>query len=305
MNIEDILNLVDENPVNYGLYHQESCTPGDSSPLINVVIGVRGRSQFLSLCLQYLKTAALVSKLPITFLVVEQDNEMQHKDLCWGMNIPYLFASNSTIHHGHQYNRSFCFNLGFITASPSYWYLFHDVDMLVEPDFFIKLNEYIQKYPLWLQPYTKKRVILLKEDATNKLCQGEYNLSGLVIDKDYKTADPGSTGGSILVRRDAFIDVGGFDPELFYGYGPEDSFFWSKLESLEKEVGDMSYHFAGGGLFADDPSIEIYHMYHVSMQSTNTYLDFMRNIRETFWHSSYADKLRILSKKKEVLKKFL
>ena len=47
-----------------------------------------------------------------------------------------------------------------------------------------------------------------------------------------------------------FFEVGGYDPELFYGWSPEDLFFWDKIESMES-IG-----------ITDNPKNEIYHMYH-------------------------------------------
>jgi predicted glycosyltransferase involved in capsule biosynthesis len=122
---------------------------------------------------------------------------------------------------------------------------------------------------------------------------------------DFQPAMPGSTGGSILVRRDTFLSVGGFDPELFYGYGPEDSFFWSKLETLEKRVDPINWHFAGGGMFADDPPIDVYHMYHEPKWFSNPDEPRMLDIRHSFWHYQHEEKCQIVAEKRRILQEAL
>jgi hypothetical protein len=304
MEVQDILNLIDIKPIFYNRI-RDICIKNTFNRifLINVIIGVRGRKNFFIPCIEHLKEA--IKNIPVTITIVEQDVISNYKEICKELNIDYIFVENSSIPSGDNYNRSFCFNTGFLFSNKSSWYLFHDIDMLVDNTFFEIIKLYIDRNPLWLQPYTKKRVIRLNKDTTDQICAKKNCLSNLNSDKDYKAANIGSTGGSILVRRDAFVDVGGFDPELFYGYGPEDSFFWSKLEVLEKKVEYMDCHFAGGGMFADDPPIEIYHMYHDSMQDSNPHLNFMCEIREAFWRCSYPDKLLILNKKRDILKSFL
>jgi hypothetical protein len=304
MDIQQLLTGVDNNPFLYDKIEKDAIKDlSDKDRLLNVVIGVRGRSNFLYPCINHLKQA--IGNKPIVITMVEQDTQSNYQTVCKDLCIDYIFINNSEIIKGEKFNRAFCFNAGFLFTKKSKWYLFHDIDMLVKPEFFDTLFLYIEHNPKWLQPYTKKRVLLLSKDITGAVCSRQVNLKDLLPNKDYKAAQSGSTGGCILVRNDIFIQVGGFDPELFYGYGPEDSFFWSKLEVADKEVGVLTYHFAGGGMFADDPPIEIYHMYHEPTYNTNPDQSQMLFLREIFWKSAYPDKLKVLESKRSILQKFL
>jgi len=275
-----------------------SSTPRD----INIIIGVRGREAFLPICIRYLKKAIEKSPLTTRITIVEQDISPKFRDICKGVDIDYVFIPNSFIVSGKAYNRSLCFNAGYILANLSTWYLFHDIDILVDPEFFVKLKTYLDKNPQWIQTYTKKRVLLLKSGITDTIIKHTacIDFSVLQNERDYSPATAGSTGGSILVRSDIFTKVGGFDPELFYGYGPEDSFFWSKLECLDKRVDQVYNHFAGGGVFADDPAIEVYHLYHSSMSQSNPDERVMLGLRQYFWSLKYNEKMDIINEKEKI-----
>jgi len=304
MKIHDIINLIEKNPISYDNIKNKSIKNlSNTDRFINVIVGVRGRNRFVFPCINYLKKA--IGTNPIIITIVEQDTTPNYRYISKTLGVDYIFVDNSTIPHGDQYNRSLCFNIGFLSVKESPWYVFHDIDILVEDTFFEKIKIYIERDPLWLQPYTKKRVLLLKPEITNTLFNNVLDLSKLTVSKDYEEAYPGSTGGSIVVRRYVFIDVGGFDPELFYGYGPEDSFFWSKLEAFKNEIGPMSYHFAGGGMFANNPPIEVYHMFHNTLCNTNPNIGLMEDARKAFWKGSYEGKLEIIEKKRDLLKKCL
>lgn len=270
---------------------------------LNIIIGIRGRETFLPVCIRYLKKALEKSPITVKITVVEQDTQPHLRDICKTLDLDYIFIPNSFLASGKAYNRSLCFNVGYLLSTPSTWYMFHDIDILVDPEFFIKLKIYLDRNPSWLQNYTKKRVLLLKPDITNTLLKHQFcvDFSVLKEERDYKPATPGSTGGSIVVRSDIFAKVGGMDPELFYGYGPEDSFFWSKLECLDKKVDVMFDHFTGGGMFANNPPIEVYHMYHKPMSGTNSDEKVMLGIRKYFWSINYEEKIKIIQEKKRIL----
>ena len=270
---------------------------------LNIIIGIRGRENFLPVCIRYFKKALENSPISVKITIVEQDTLPHFRDTCKDLDLDYVFIPNNFLSSGKAYNRSFCFNVGYLLANPSTWFMFHDIDILIDPEFFTKLKTYLDKNPSWLQPYTKKRVLLLKPDITNTLLKHQFCVDFSVFkeERDYRPATPGSTGGSILVRNDIFAKVGGFDPELFYGYGPEDSFFWSKLECLDKRIDVVFDHFAGGGMFANDPMIDVYHMYHKSMSGTNSDEKVMLGMRKYFWQIRYEEKMKIVQEKERIL----
>lgn len=271
---------------------------------INVIIGIRDRKSFLPVCIQYLKEAIKKSNFKVKITIVEHNDTPQYSSICKILDVDYVFVSNEAIKLGEIFNRSFCFNVGYLLTVPSTWYLFHDIDILVDNNFFKDISVYIDKNPKWLQTYTKKRVLLLNKEVTTAIVNNP-NTINLGAIKGYKEAFSGSTGGSILVRNDVFLDAGGFDPEFFYGYGPEDSFFWSKLEVNNKPVDIMYDHFQGGGVFADDPAIELYHMHHRPMYYSNPNEWIMLKIRESFWNYTYDEKIKIIQEKNKILKQAL
>jgi hypothetical protein len=67
----------------------------------------------------------------------------------------------------------------------------------------------------------------------------------------------------------------------------------------------MYDHFQGGGVFADDPATELYHMHHRPMYYSNPDEWAMLKIRELFWKSPYDEKIKIIQEKNKVLKQAL
>jgi hypothetical protein len=67
----------------------------------------------------------------------------------------------------------------------------------------------------------------------------------------------------------------------------------------------MFDHFAGGGMFADDPSIEVYHMFHKSMSGSNPDEKVMLGIRKYFWSLKYEEKMKIVQEKERILQESL
>ena len=100
-----------------------------------------------------------------------------------------------------------------------------------------------------IQTFNKRRVLYYNEEQTEKIINGEIQINE-IDDSDLKVGDCCAPGGSILIKNSLFFEVGGYDPELFYGWSPEDLFFWDKIESMES-IG-----------ITDNPKNEIYHMYH-------------------------------------------
>ena len=48
------------------------------------------------------------------------------------------------------------------------------------------------------------------------------------------------------LKKELFEEVGGFDPEIFWGYAAEDQFFWEKINTIS----EVSY--------ADNPIINMF-----------------------------------------------
>ena len=58
---------------------------------VNVIIGIRGRSSFLSTCIRYFKRAIEGSDLKVNITIVEQDSSSHYKDTCKSLGLDYIF----------------------------------------------------------------------------------------------------------------------------------------------------------------------------------------------------------------------
>ena len=85
-----------------------------------------------------------------------------------------------------------------------------------------------------------------------------------------------------------FEEVGGFDPELFWGYAAEDQFFWEKVNNVS-QVG-----------FADNPLIDMFHMWHPPSYTTNPLLHSMERDWIVFKDLNAEEKMEIIKLKKEL-----
>lgn len=269
---------------------------------ITILIPVKDRISFFNPSVHYLKTAANLSSYKIKIVYVENDYTPKFKNMCAEAGTDYIFIPTEISQSNRFFAKSLCYNIGYILTPKTKWYIFHDLDILVDKDFFIKLGFYIQKSPRWIQSYTKKRVLFLSENVTRELRSNNFLDLSKLTDKDAVAPYPmGSTWGSIAVRSNVFEEIGGYDPEIFYGYAPEDIFFWTKLEASTKRIDHINSCFQGGGLYADDPAIEVYHMSHERGENSNPHHMSMRNILGSFFGYKYEDKMKIIYLKRDFL----
>ena len=299
------INIISKNKINYfdiifdsRFYKKVKEEISD----ITLLVPVKDRTKFLKPFIHYVKEAQNSYTSKIKIIIIENDNSSRFKNICEELDIDYIFIPIDACQSNGFFAKSLCYNIGFLLAPKTQWYIFHDLDILVNKDYFVKINQYLNKNPEWIQPYTKKRIRLLSDKITDSICSGNFMELSSIPEKEAPTANPGSTGGSIVVRRDAFEDVGGYDPEIFYGYAPEDSFFWTKLEINNRKIDHINSPFQGGAVYADAPPIEVYHMNHPIMEKSNPYHTKMRSILESFYAYQYEDKIKIIDFKKKLLK---
>ena len=303
-----LIDIISKNKINYSSIMSDNRfykNIKNEISDITLLIPIKDRIDFLKPSVHYMKEAQKKIAYKIKVIYIENDNISNFKEICAKLEVDYIYIPIDICQSNGFFAKSLCYNIGFLLAPKTPWYIFHDLDILVDNDFFIKLNFYIQRNPKWVQPYTQKRVRRLSNTITKAICSNNYfNLSEL-SDKEAAPANPGSTGGSILVRRDMIERVGGYDPELFYGYAPEDSFFWTKLETeTAGGLGPISSCFQGCGLYADDPIIEVYHMDHPHYELKNPRHAAMRRILTSFWKYESIDKTRLIEFKNLLFKEF-
>ena len=253
------------------------------SYFISIIIPVRGRVQFLKPLINSFKASIRRTQKKINITIVEHSNESSFKSECKELSLNYYWIKSEPDEH---FNKSLCHNVGAIINKNSKYYLFHDLDCLVYDDFIETLVNGIEHKNISVtQSFKGRRVLYLDEYTTNRV------ISGLlpIIDIDITTlvkSESGAPGGSILIDKNLFYDVGGFDPELFFGYSPEDSFMWSKIEHL-KPI-----------LSADN---EVLHMWHERLDKTNNVLSEMTETLRQFNDLSKEDKRFFIDFKKNIL----
>jgi hypothetical protein len=273
---------------------------------INFYIPVRGRVNFFKPFIKYAKAASENTRGTVNYIIIENDTISNYKSLCEKENISYIFIPNELTQSDNIFAKALCYNLGFVCANIAKWNIFHDLDILIDNNYFNNLYTYLIKKDItWIQPYAKKRVVMLGKSATDNIIKTD-----LVLDfnnvPDKKESMAGCPGGSIVVRREDFISIGGYDPELFFGYSPEDSFFWTKLEILYGAP-DTKYktHFQGKAIYADSPPIDVFHMYHENALSHNKYYYFMLETLHSFWEFKNKERKEIIELKSKLFKESL
>lgn len=266
---------------------------------INFFIGVRGRLPYLATCLKYLKAAVSACDAVVRIIVVENDEIPRLADFAAAYGADYVFLPFGVSNSAGLYSRGLAYNVGFKAVPQARWSVFHDADLLVPADFFELLEHYLQAEPKWLQPYTDRRVTSLTPGASEYVMYSDaiHDLYGI---QDFYLTGQGAPGGSIVVRDDVFVRVGGYDPELFYGYAPEDSFFWTKLELLCQPLDVVTNCHNGAGIYADDPPMRLYHLFHPPAISDNPDHDRMVEDQSMFWALPYDQKMQIVDLKEEL-----
>lgn len=277
-------NIIDYSTLNFDF--SKSCNFRTD---INVIIPVKGRKENLEFLINNLQQSISKSSLKIQITVVEYDYEKHHNVYCATKNVNYIFLNSSDLYQ--TFGKSICHNLASLICERSEYFLFHDVDCAVKSDFFLTLEKYIERGIISLQTYCKRRVIHVNEEFSNRIRNDQINVDNLFsFSEGVFLPNPGSTGGSILIKREKFFEIGGYDPELFWNYSPEDLFFFKKLGNIE---------------YADDPEIEIFHLHHEPIREK--ILDNNKEYNTMVILTNLYDELSVEEKKEffEIKKKLL
>ena len=265
---------------------------------VNVIVGFRGRQEFLNPLIdsfnqafQYYEAKYGDKKFCLTF--VEHSENPDSKNLIEPNNNYIWTPGNVT----SAYSRSFAYNFGVKYSNKAKYYLLHDLDILVKTNFFEELYQNL-KDSRCMQTYGKRRVLYLSETLTPKVIAKEidFNLfeeGSVDVSLPMYAGKPvlGSKGGSIFVERNLFYEIGGFDPEVFWGYAAEDQMFWDKATTV---LGEIEY--------ADNPPIDMFHMWHPPTFMSNPLVYDMENYMLQFRGMKKKDRFRILEIQKNNFK---
>ncbi len=259
---------------------------------INFIVPVRGRLDFANAMYKSFCKAKEKSNLKIAYTVVEYSEIPEHSKFCKQNKINYIWIKSEP---GKLFNKCLSLNFGALFSVKSKSFLFHDLDCLIQSDFFNKLSENLKtKECHAIQCFHGRRVLYLNEHLTNQV-----KLDGINVD-DLQLGSPGvslpmyigAPGGSIYIEKNLFFEIGGYDPEFFSANAPEDIFFWNKIETIDKID------------ICDNPQIDIFHMNHPPTYYSNPFINEMKNIHTAFVNSVLEDKKKIIELKKEIIKSF-
>jgi hypothetical protein len=288
MEFNEIKNIIFDN-INDKLYQKISKKKLKKKYWLTIIIPVRGRINFLTPLIISLKRSIDNYNKKINIIVVEESKFPEHKENCRINDIDYFYIES----HNRYFNKSLCNNIGAMLYKNSEYFLFHDLDCLVKEDFISNIFENLLSKELkCIQTFDKRRVLYMNENITEEILNGNITIDE-VESNELIEGNCCAPGGSILIKNDLFFEVGGYDPELFYGWSPEDLFFWDKVETLEN-IG-----------ICDKPKNEIYHMYH---EPQNLNKEQMGNSedKKNLYDSIEKDFIgEIIKIKKEIIKRYI
>tara|TARA_R110000851_G_scaffold56338_3_gene131764 strand:- start:487 stop:2181 length:1695 start_codon:yes stop_codon:yes gene_type:complete len=260
-----LIGLYNKNKINYNDV-KDSCTfnmPNTNDVDVSIIVPVMGRVPFHNPLIDHLKRAIKNTKdKTFSITIIEHTDLPEHKNLCNLNRINYIHIPKS---NDKPFNKCLCMNVGYLHSNTAKYYLFHDIDLLMNKDYFVNIFKNVKRTndSIALQALALKRVIVMTEEQTDSIINKQIILTD-IAKPEYCL--PGAPGGSIFIKGDYFKTVGGYDAEFFYGYSPEDQFFYDKLELTVGIEG------------CNSPIVELYHMDHPRMQETNPDLKTLRNI---------------------------
>lgn len=293
--IESLKKAIEDNKIDYEKLKADSVILLRSPDIlydINCIIPVKGRADFSSPMFYYFSKAKQNSDLKINYTIVELSENPEHSRFCKKNNIDYIFLQEKP---NELFNKCLAMNFGAFFSRQSKYLLFHDLDCLMPSNFFVNLMENIKtKNCRAIQGFTERRVLYLDKKLTEEAILNNLNIDSLSKDSKGVMLPQylGAPGGSIMIERSLFFEIGGYEPEVFRGNAPEDIFFWTKINSVSKiEI-------------SNSPKIELFHMLHPPTYYGNPFEKDMRIYYNAFNSLSLEHKIEFINFKRDLIKEF-
>jgi GT2 family glycosyltransferase len=251
------------------------------------VVPVHGRKNHLAKFIECFNQRKKESTSSHRMVLVENSNYQNSINMCVKNDIDYIFINKNK----DLFNKCLSMNAGSLLHESKYIH-FHDVDIWMPKNFWNKLIDNIKDKDI-VQSFAGRKINYLSQEITNKIFFNHMSVEQAISRSgSWIPGRPGAPGGSIVINRELFNKVGGFDPYYFWAYSIEDQFFVDKIELFKKFVG------------CDNPPIEMFHLWHHSNEKS-TPLIMRKNgikIRKYFINLNNEDKLKLIKMFEEFFK---
>ena len=121
------VNIFKGNLVDYNSIKRDKEIKEDSHFDISVIVPVRGRLEFNKKLSESIRNASDFSKFNCSITFVEHSNKPLHQKIT---EANYIYIESSDV-----FNKCLAFNIGFIDSVKADYYLFHDLDCIVNKEF--------------------------------------------------------------------------------------------------------------------------------------------------------------------------
>lgn len=289
--VNQIFEKIGDNKIDYGSLPMTKALSSLECD-INVIIPIRGRRRFIDPLIRSLNNTDKGNMgVCITFVEHSHEPEAEFINKTYGVNYIHLPCGIDT-----PFNKCLAMNVGAVFSAKAKHFLFHDLDLMVNKTFFLNILKNAEnKKAKAIQTFNLRRVLFCTEPLTVKIIEGKVKFDDLNINTTgvLDNTKRGAPGGSIMVDKDLFFKVGGYDPELWHSYSPEDLFFWDKVSIFAKME------------ICDNPVNEVYHLYHPLQQHMNPdFKDMMALYKRWKDKVMEKDKIRICNYKRDLIKEY-
>jgi len=261
-NIYKNIKTIFEYPHIYKNYSSSSV-----NPYFKIIIPYKDRLNNLLAVLKSLDIqVAPVAAASFQIIVVEHDYKPSVENICKQYKCEYIFFElkvDSIYDPMGYFNKSHAFDLAFLYSQPASYYILHDVDIPLPQEFIKSVYTNLERldFPKFMKPYSERTIFVLDAVKSEVVRENIEWLSEM--EKDYTQKYYMPPGGSTLIQRDLYLEVGGHDSDLFWGYAPEDICFLYKVEKIA-----TTYE-------CYDPTITLFHLWHPTKVPDNKILESM------------------------------